>query len=55
MSRRDAQKEFGIPKTNLARWLKGAPNKQGQSAVLNMVEENITVDHNQLMCLELSI
>ena len=49
MSKRDAEKEFGIPKTTLGRRLKGASNKPGQPPVLTMLEENI-VDHIQLMC-----
>ena len=50
MSKRDAEKEFGIPKTTLCRRLKGASNKPGRHPVLTMLEDNIIVDRIQIMC-----
>ena len=41
MSRRDAEKLFGVPKTTLGRRLKGASNKPGRPPVLTTEEEKV--------------
>ena len=50
MSRREAEQEFGIPRTTLGRRLKGQSSTPGRPPVLTMVEENVIVDRIQLMC-----
>ena len=50
MSRREADKVFGVPKTTLGQILKGPSNKPGQPLVLTVEEEKVTVDRIQVMC-----
>lgn len=50
MSRREAEMEFGVPKTTLGRRLKGPSNKPGRPPVLTAEEETIIVDRIQIMC-----
>ena len=50
MLRREAEKVFGIPKTNLGQRLKGPSNKPGQPPVFPVEEEKVIVDQIQVMC-----
>ena len=51
-SQRDAAKRFGIPRSTLARRLKGTgkPKKPGRPPVLTEDEEKIIVHKTQVMC-----
>ena len=44
MSRREAEKVFGVSKTTLGRALKASSNKPGQSPVLTLEGEQVIVD-----------
>ena len=50
MSRREAEKVFGAPKTTLGCRLKGPSNSFGQPPVLIVEEEKVIVDRIQVMC-----
>ena len=49
MSRREADKVFGVPKTTLGQILKGPSNKPGQPLVLTVEGKKVTVDRIQVM------
>ena len=50
MSRIEAKKVFGVPKTTLGRRLKGPSNKPGRPPVLTVEDEKVISDRIQVMC-----
>ena len=50
MSRIEAKKIFGVPKTTLGRRLKGPSNKPGRPPVLTVEDEKVISDRIQVMC-----